>query len=83
MKKVDRETAGEALRLVFEETPEEELIDRAIEKRTRLRGRPQTRAEVKSLFDHLLRQGFSHDLVIDKVRGVSDANVNNDGASFR
>src|SRR5436190_24055918 len=45
LKKVDRATADEALRLVFEETPEEELIDRAIEKRTRLRGLPRTRAE--------------------------------------
>ncbi|HKQ51000.1 MAG TPA: RecX family transcriptional regulator [Pyrinomonadaceae bacterium] len=72
LKKVDRETAAAALKLVFEETPEEELIDRAIAKRTRLRGRPQTRAEVKSLFDHLLRQGFSYDLVAQKIRAVSD-----------
>jgi regulatory protein len=72
MKKVDRETADEALKLVFQETPEEELIDRAIAKRTRLRGRPQTRAEVKSLFDHLLRQGFSSDLVSQKVRAATD-----------
>jgi regulatory protein len=71
LKKVDRETADEALRLVFEETPEEELIDRAIEKRTRLRGRPQTRSEAKSLFDHLLRQGFSYEMVAQKVRAAS------------
>lgn len=71
LKKVDRETADEALRLVFEETPEEDLIDRAIEKRTRLRGIPSTRAEVKSLFDHLLRQGFSYELVAQKVRATS------------
>jgi regulatory protein len=71
MKKVDRETADEALRLVFEETPEVDLIDRAIEKRTRLRGAPKTRAEVKSLFDHLLRQGFSYEMVAEKVRAAS------------
>lgn len=75
MKKVDRETADEALRLVFEETPEEDLIDRAIEKRTRLRGRPQTRAESKSLFDHLLRQGFSYELVAQKVRAAASVNL--------
>src|SRR5919199_1788074 len=73
MKKVDRETADEAIKLVFEETPEEELIDRAIEKRKRLRGQPKTRSEVKSLFDHLLRQGFSYDLVSSKVRSLSSA----------
>ena len=72
LKKVSRETATEALDLVFQETPEEELIDRAIAKRTRLRGRPTTRAEVKSLFDHLLRQGFSYELVSNKVRAASD-----------
>src|SRR5919199_2027940 len=75
MKKVDRETADEAIKLVFEETPEEELIDRAIEKRKRLRGQPKTRAEVKSLFDHLLRQGFSYDLVSSKVRSLSSAEI--------
>ncbi len=75
LKQVDRETAAEAVRLVFEETPEEELIDRAIQKRMRLRGVPQTRAETKSLFDHLLRQGFSFDLVIRRVRAATDASL--------
>jgi regulatory protein len=71
MKKVDRAIADEALDQVFTETPEEELIDRAIEKRVRLRGHPKTRAEAKSLFDHLLRQGFPFELVGDKVRAIS------------
>ena len=81
LKKVDRETADEALRLVFEETPEEELIDRAIEKRTRLRGLPHTRAEIKSLIDHLLRQGFSYELIAGKVRAISAADVDEDDTS--
>lgn len=81
LKKVDRETADEAIKLVFEETPEEELIDRAIEKRTRLRGRPKTRAEVKSLFDHLLRQGFSYELVSNKVRAISSVDLDETDAS--
>lgn len=71
MKKVSNEVADEALNLVYAETPEEELIDRAIEKRIRLRGRPKTRLEAKSLFDHLLRQGFAFELVNEKVRTVS------------
>lgn len=82
LKKVPREMADEAIKLVFEETPEEALVDRAIEKRVRLRGRPQTRAEVKSLFDHLLRQGFSYELVANKVRSVSKANVDEETESF-
>src|SRR5919199_553402 len=80
LKKVDRETADEAINLVFEETPEEELIDRAIEKRTRLRGTPRTRAEAKSLFDHLLRQGFSYELVAEKVRPAADAEIEEEAA---
>jgi SOS response regulatory protein OraA/RecX len=80
LKKVDKETADEALKLVFEETPEDVLIERAIEKRVRLRGRPSTRAETKSLFDHLLRQGFSYELVIRKVRAVSETDVDEEEA---
>lgn len=78
LKKVDKETADEALDLVFAETPENELIDRAIEKRLRLRGRPNSRAESKSLFDHLLRQGFSFELVVEKVRAASQTALDED-----
>ena len=70
-KKVDRAVADEALNQVFAETPEADLIDKAIEKRVRLRGRPKTRAEAKSLFDHLLRQGFEFELVASKVRAAA------------
>lgn len=72
-KKVSKETADAALELVYQETPEEELIARAIEKRIRLRGRPATRQETKSLYDHLQRLGFSYDLIVRKVREASDA----------
>jgi regulatory protein len=77
-KKVSKETADAALELVYQETPEEELIARAIEKRTRLRGRPTTRQETKSLYDHLLRLGFSYDLIIRKVRESSAASADED-----
>ena len=78
LKKVDRTIADEALDQVFAETSEDELIDRAVEKRVRLRGRPKTRAEAKSLFDHLLRQGFPFELVSQKVRAVSGAATDDD-----
>ena len=74
-KKVDRTLADEALDQVFAETPEEELLDRALQKRVRLRGRPKTRAEAKSLFDHLLRQGFPFELVSQKVRAASKVDL--------
>jgi regulatory protein len=70
-KKVSQAVADEALDLVYAETSEEELIDRAIEKRIRLRGRPGNRLEARSLFDHLLRQGFPFDLVSEKVRAAT------------
>ncbi len=72
LKKIDKATAKEALDVVFAATPEEELIDRAIEKRIRLRGQPQSRAERKKLFDHLLRQGFAFELIGEKLRAISN-----------
>lgn len=70
LKKVEGNVADEALELIYTETPEEELIDRAIQRRVRLRGRPKSRMEAKSLFDHLLRQGFPFELVSEKVRST-------------
>ena len=75
LKKVDRTVADEVLDQVFNETPEEQLIDQAVEKRIRVRGRPKTRAEAKSLFDYLLRQGFPFELASDRVRAVSKPDI--------
>lgn len=80
-KKVERSVANEALNQVYAETSEAELIDRAVEKRVRLRGRPKTRAEAKSLFDHLLRQGFPFELVSDKVRAASRTDLDDESSS--
>ena len=74
-KKVDSAVANDALEMVFAETPEEQLIDQAIAKRLRLRGKPKTRAEAKSLFDHLLRQGFEFELVSQKVRLLTNSDT--------
>lgn len=70
-KEVSRETIDQALDAVFEERSEESLIDRAIEKRIRLHGRPQTPQESKKLFDHLLRRGFDYGLIIRKLRSIT------------
>ena len=78
MKKVESSVADEALELVYAETSEEQLIDQAIEKRIRLRGKPKDRLEAKSLFDHLLRQGFPFELVSDKVRATSQKDLDED-----
>jgi len=71
-KKIDSAIASEALEMVFAETPEEQLIDQAIAKRLRIRGKPKNRAEAKSLFDHLLRQGFGFEMASDRVRALSE-----------
>jgi regulatory protein len=81
-KKIDSDVANEALEIVFAETPEEQLIDQAIAKRLRIRGKPKNRAEAKSLFDHLLRQGFEFELVSDKIRSLTSGDtdeVNSNG----
>jgi regulatory protein len=75
LKKIDKETADAALDQVFEAMPEEQLIDGAIAKRVRLRGKPKTRAEARKLFDHLLRQGFAFELVSEKVRAISKSEI--------
>ena len=74
-KQVGQEVADEALDLVYGEISEVELIDRAISKRVRLRGRPKDRAEAKKLFDHLLRQGFPFELVSEKVRAAMNVDL--------
>jgi regulatory protein len=71
LKKISSTVAKEALEVVYAETSEEQLIDQAIAKRLRIRGKPKNRAQVKSLFDHLLRQGFAFELVGDKVRSLA------------
>jgi regulatory protein len=71
LKKISSTVANEALEVVYAETSEEQLIDQAIAKRLRIRGKPKNRAQVKSLFDHLLRQGFAFELVGDKVRSLA------------
>jgi regulatory protein len=71
-KKVSSEAAEQALDEAYAERSEEELIARAITRRIRLKGRPTTREETKKLFDHLLRLGFSYDLVIRKVREIGN-----------
>lgn len=71
LKKINKQTTATALDEVFEATPEEQLIDRAIAKRIRLRGKPSSREDAKKLFDHLLRQGFEFQLVSDKVRSLA------------
>ena len=71
MKKLDKETVAAAIETAFEETPEAEIIERAVAKRLRLKGKPETREDSKKFYDYLLRQGFSYDLVSSKMREIA------------
>src|SRR5580765_1006348 len=77
-KKLDKETVEAAITEAFEKLPENELIDLAIEKRLRLKGKPQTRENLKKFYDHLLRQGFGFDLIREKMSVVADRSATED-----
>lgn len=70
-RKLPAQTIENALDEAYGQQSEEELIERAIKKRRRLKGAPKTREEAKKLFDYLMRRGFSYDLVARKVREAS------------
>ena len=66
-KKLDKETIRTAIESAYEENPEEELIARAIEKRLRTKGAPETHNERQNFFGYLVRLGFSYDLIRGKM----------------
>ncbi|MBA2737565.1 MAG: RecX family transcriptional regulator [Pyrinomonadaceae bacterium] len=78
LKRLDKETVDAALEKAFEDTPEEEIIERAIEKRLRIKGKPETREDSKKFYDYLLRQGFSYDLVSNKMREIAARDFDED-----
>lgn len=78
-KKLDKETVEQAIETVYEKTPEDEIIERAIEKRLRLKGKPETREDTKKFYDFLMRQGFSYDLVNAKMREIAKRDFEQDG----
>lgn len=71
-KKLDKETVETAIAEAFEKIPECDLIEKAIEKRLRLKGKPETREDLKKFYDHLLRQGFGFDLIREKVSRIDN-----------
>ncbi len=77
-KKLDKETIEQAIEKAFTDTPEAEIIELAIEKRLRIKGKPTERADVKRFYDFLLRQGFSYDLVSSKMREIAKRELEQD-----
>ena len=72
LKKLDKETIEKALELTFEETSEADLIERAVQKRLRLKGKPETREDTKKFFDYLMRQGFNYDLIRETLQKIGE-----------
>ena len=70
-KKLDREIVDTAITEAFEKMPETDLIDQAIEKRLRLKGKPETREDIKKFYDFLMRQGFGYGLIRDKMHALA------------
>ena len=70
-RKLDNSTIEKAVADAFEKLPESELIELAIKKRLRLKGKPETREDIKKFQDHLLRQGFGYDLIREKMSGIA------------
>jgi len=82
-KKLPSQITEQTLDEVYADGAEEDLIDRAIAKRLRLKGTPQTPEDVKKLFDYLMRRGFSYQLVLRKVRQIKAADaVEDDGGDL-
>jgi len=74
-KKLSKENVETAIKAAFEKLPETELIDRAIEKRLRLKGKPETLEDKKKFFDHLLRQGFDYGLIRDRMADIAKVDL--------
>ena len=66
-KKLDQETIEQAVERAFEEVPESSQIERAVEKRLRIKGKPETPNEQKNFFAYLMRQGFNYDDIRDQM----------------
>jgi len=77
-KKLDKETIDRAIEQAFSETPESELIDRAIASRLRLHGKPETREAAKKFFDFLMRRGFNYELVREKMQQIAKGEMERD-----
>jgi len=78
-RKVPNQVAEQTLDEIYADQAEEDLIDRAIVKRLRLKGTPNSPEEAKKLFDYLMRRGFNYQLVMRKVRQIVKTGSVEDG----
>ena len=77
-KKLSTEDVESGIESAFEKLPEAELIDAAIEKRLRIKGKPATREETKKFYDHLLRLGFDFDLIRSRMAELNKKDISDE-----
>jgi regulatory protein len=65
---VTREIAAEAIGEIFGDKDERTLVTRAVQKKLRGKARPANAAEHARLYQHLMRQGFTSDVVVSVLR---------------
>jgi regulatory protein len=75
-KQLDREVIEQAITIAFETMPEDQLIDDAINKRIRLKGKPESREDTKKFYDYLMRLGFGYDLIRSKLSTIAKSEDN-------
>ncbi|MGH9820529.1 MAG: hypothetical protein ACRD43_10205 [Pyrinomonadaceae bacterium] len=44
----------------------------------RLKGRPESRHDIKKFYDYLLRRGFSYDLIREKMSALAQTDIPED-----
>lgn len=79
-KKLDKETIDEAIEKVYEKMPEEQMLEIAVVKRMRIKGKPETSEDTKKFYDFLMRQGFSYDIIKSKMREIANRDFDTDNA---
>jgi regulatory protein len=70
-KRLPEDAIESALDDAYARLDEDALIARAVRKWVRTKGAPKTKAEVKRLFDHLVRLGFDYEHIRRAVREIS------------
>lgn len=69
-KELENEVIKKAVEAAFEKMPEDKLIIEAIQKNIRIKGIPETKEAKQRLYGHLMRRGFSYELIRNKVAEV-------------
>lgn len=74
-KKIGKDDIANGIAAALERMPEPEMINAAIEKRLRVKGRPETREDKRKFADHLLRLGFEYDLIRSRMADIGGPKI--------